>query len=70
MNNIYIPKSLMTSEFQNYSAEAKLLFSILLTNSATTASIIQVANLIENVGATKINVYHKEVKKIESESAL
>ena len=52
--DIYIPKSLMTAEYKNYSAEAKLLFSILLTNSATATSIMQVASLIENIGAAKI----------------
>lgn len=51
--DIYIPKSLMTAEYKNYSAEAKLLFSILLTNSATATSIMQVASLIENIGAAK-----------------
>lgn len=61
--DIYIPKSLMTAEYKNYSAEAKLLFSILLTNSATATSIMQVASLIENIGAAKINTYHKEFKK-------
>lgn len=60
----------MTAEYKKYSAETKLLFSLLLTNSATTSSIIQVANLIENIGATKINAYHKEVKKIESECVI
>lgn len=48
--DIYIPKSLMTAEYKNYSAETKLLFSILLTNSATATSIMQVASLIENIG--------------------
>ena len=64
--DIYIPKSLMTAEYKNYSAEAKLLFSILLTNSATAASIMQVASLIENIGATKINTYHKESTRLKS----
>ncbi len=68
--DIYIPKSLMTAEYKNYSAEAKLLFSILLSNSATATSIMQVASLIENIGATKINTYHKEFKKIERECAV
>ena len=67
--DIYIPKSLMTAEYKNYSAEAKLLFSILLTNSATATSIMQVASLIENIAA-KINTYHKEFKKIERECAV
>lgn len=70
MNNIYIPKSLMTAEYKKYSAETKLLFPFLLTNSATTSSIIQVANLIENVGATKIKAYQKEMRKIESECVI
>lgn len=51
--DIYIPKSLMTAEYKNYSAEAKLLFSILLTNSATATSIMQVASLIENIEPQK-----------------
>lgn len=68
--DIYIPKSLMTAEYKNYSAEAKLLFSILLTNSATATSIMQVASLIENIGAAKINTYHNEFKKIERECAV
>lgn len=45
-------------------------FQSCLPISATATSIMQVASLIENIGAAKINTYHKEFKKIERECAV
>lgn len=61
--DIYIPKSLMTAEYKNYSAEAKLLFSILLTNSATATSIMQVQVLSKTLELQKSILIIRSLKK-------
>lgn len=70
----YIPKELMAAEYREYSAESKLLFSMLISNGKTASAIAETAKLIEDVGVRKISSMHKsleqEINKIkESESA-
>lgn len=67
----YLPKEIMTADYCKYSAETKLLFAMLLSNSTTSTAIMNVAELIENLGAKKINSFQKELQKAiaESESA-
>ena len=70
----YIPKEIMTSDFKDYSAETKLLFSMLISNARTAAAIEDTAKLIEQIGVRKISSMHKslesEIAKIkESEGA-
>ena len=70
----YIPKEIMTSDFKDYSAETKLLFSMLISNARTAAAIEDTAKLIEQIGVRKIGSMHKslesEIAKIkESEGA-
>lgn len=71
---IYIPKEIMEEEYREYSAEAKLLFSLLISNSKTASAIVETAKLIDEIGVRKISSMHKslesEIQKIkESESA-
>ena len=46
MENIYLPRELFTEEFKDYSNEAKLAFSILLTDSEMLSNAISVTDLM------------------------
>lgn len=69
----YIPKEIMSVEYINYSAESKLLFSMLISNAETAAAIADTAKLIDEIGVRKISAMQKslaeEMKKIESEGS-
>lgn len=60
MENIYLPKELFTDEFKNFSNQIKLLFSMLLTDSAMLSTaisvddIISVAQLINILGENRL----------------
>ena len=65
----YMPKEIMSSEYKSYSAETKLLFSMLISNAKTAAAIADTAKLIEDIGVRKISSMHKsresEIAKIK-----
>lgn len=65
-NCFYLPKEV--AEYPKYSAEVKLLFAMLLSSSKTSASIMNVSELISELGAKKINLLHKELQKEIAES--
>ena len=70
----YMPKEIMSSEYKSYSAETKLLFSMLISNAKTAAAIADTAKLIEDIGVRKISSMHKSLeseiaKSKESEGA-
>ncbi len=60
MENIYLPKESFTDEFKNFSNQTKLLFSMLLTDSAMLSTaisvddIISVAQLINILGENRL----------------
>lgn len=60
MENIYLPKELFTDEFKDFSNQTKLLFSMLLTDSAmlstaiSVTDIISVAQLINILGENRL----------------
>lgn len=60
MENIYLSKELFTDEFKNFSNQTKLLFSMLLTDSAMLSTaisvddIISVAQLINILGENRL----------------
>lgn len=60
MENIYLPKELFTDEFKIFSNQTKLLFSMLLTDSAMLSTaisvddIISVAQLINILGENRL----------------
>lgn len=60
MENIYLLKELFTDEFKNFSNQTKLLFSMLLTDSAMLSTaisvddIISVAQLINILGENRL----------------
>lgn len=60
MENIYLPKELFADEFKNFSNQTKLLFSMLLTDSAMLSTaisvddIISVAQLINILGENRL----------------
>lgn len=60
MENIYLPKELFTDEFKNFPNQTKLLFSMLLTDSAMLSTaisvddIISVAQLINILGENRL----------------
>lgn len=64
----YVPKELIKAEYREYSAETKLLFAMLLSNSKTSSAIIGVARLIDELGSKEINFLHKELQKTIAES--
>ena len=64
----YLPKEIMADEYREYSAETKLLFAMLLSNSKTSSAIIGVARLIDELGSKEINFLHKELQKTIAES--
>ena len=49
MENIYLPRELFTEEFKDYSNEAKLAFSILLTDSEMLSNAISVTDRLQNL---------------------
>lgn len=59
----YIPKEIMTENFREYSAESKLLFAMLLSNSSTAAAVVSTAKLIDELGVRKIAAIQKELAK-------
>ncbi len=58
----YMPKEIMSSEYKDYSAETKLLFSMLISNAKTSSAIADTAKLIEDIGLRKISSMHKSLK--------
>ena len=70
----YMPKEIMSSEYKDYSAETKLLFSMLISNAKTATAVADTAKLIEDIGMRKISsmmhTLSSEIAKFkESESA-
>lgn len=59
----YLPKEIMTSEFDNFTTETKMLFAILLTNCSTAKSITNIAELINVLGEQKINSLCKAARR-------
>ena len=60
---IYLPKELMTNGYNGYSAETKLLFGMILSNSVTASAVMNVADLINQLGKAEINALQGELKK-------
>lgn len=60
---IYLPKELMTNVYNGYSAETKLLFGMILSNSVTASAVMNVADLINQLGKAEINALQGELKK-------
>ena len=58
----YMPKEIMSSEYKGYSAESKLLFSMLISNSNTATALTETAQLIEDIGVRKISSMQKSLK--------
>ena len=58
----YMPKEIMSSEYKGYSAESKLLFSMLISNSNTAMALTETALLIEDIGVRKISSMQKSLK--------
>mgnify|MGYP000606413924 CR=1 FL=1 len=65
---IYLPKELMTNEYNGYSAETKLLFGMILSNSVTASAVMNVADLINQLGKAEINALQGELKKATKRS--
>lgn len=60
---IYLPKKIMSSEYNGYSAETKLLFAIILSNAVTASAVMNVADLINQLGKAEISTLQGELKK-------
>lgn len=58
----FLPPELFTSEYRNYSNEAKLLFSMVLTNMTTATAVMETAKLIDDIGVRKISAMHKIIE--------
>lgn len=69
MENIYLPKELFTEEFKDYSNEAKLVFSILLTdsemlsNAISVTDLMSVARLIDALGKERLQKLKKKLSE-------
>lgn len=69
MENIYLPKELFTEEFKDYSNEAKLAFSILLTdsemlsNAISVTDLMSVARLIDALGKERLQKLKKKLSE-------
>lgn len=66
-----LPKELFTTEYATYSIQAKLLFSIVITEANTVKSILDLSSLISDMGSRELSeIYHNIHNKIsESEGA-
>ncbi len=60
---IYLPKEIMSNEYNGYSAETKLLFAMILSNAVTASAVMNVADLINQLGKADISTLHGELKK-------
>ena len=66
MENIYLPRELFTEEFKDYSNEAKLAFSILLTdsemlsNAISVTDLMSVARLIDALGKDRLKNFQRK----------
>ena len=60
---IYLPKELMTNEYNGYSAQTKLPLGMILSNSVTASAVMNVAALINQLGKAEINALQGELKK-------
>ncbi len=56
-----MPKEIMSGEYRDYSAETKLLFSMLISNAKTATAVADTAKLIEDIGIRKISSMHKSL---------
>lgn len=69
MENIYLPRELFTEEFKDYSNEAKLAFSILLTdsemlsNAISVTDLMPVARLIDALGKDRLQNLKKKLSE-------
>lgn len=69
MENIYLPRELFTEEFKDYSNEAKLAFSILLTdseilsNAISVTDLMSVARLIDTLGKDRLQNLKKNFQR-------
>lgn len=57
MNNneyVFVPKELMDKKYKNYSAESKLLLSVMINYSKKGSAVIETANLINEIGEKQI----------------
>lgn len=69
MENIYLPMELFTEEFKDYSNEAKLAFSILLTdsemlsNAISVTDLMSVARLIDALGKDRLQNLKKKLSE-------
>lgn len=50
ISSYYLPKQIMTSDYESFSVESKLLFSIIFTNAEHIKTITETAQLIEKIG--------------------
>lgn len=69
MENIYLPREFFTEEFKDYSNEAKLAFSILLTdsemlsNAISVTDLMSVARLIDALGKDRLQNLKKKLSE-------
>lgn len=61
----YLPKQMMKEEYQNFSAESKLLFAMIFTNASSYKAIQEVASLIQAIETKKLSEMHKQYLSIE-----
>lgn len=57
MNNndyVFVPKELMEKKYKNYSAESKLLLSVMINYAKKGSAIMETANLINKIGENQI----------------
>lgn len=62
----YIPKQLLTPEYARFSAESRMLFSMIFTNAEHTKSILETAELIQSIGKNELyNMRHEFEESIK-----
>lgn len=64
----YLPKELITPQYADYSLQTKMLFSIVITEAETAKSVMEMSQLINDLGSKNISAILKSSHDInESE---
>lgn len=64
----YLPKELVTPQYADYSLQTKMLFSIVISEAETAKSVMEMSQLINDIGSKNILALIKSAHAInESE---
>lgn len=66
--DIFLPKELVTDNYDDYSAESKILFAFLLTESSSAKNIFETADLVRKIGLKKVRNYKNFISEQDKQN--